>query len=138
VQIILAQVKPLQSLVAVTLQARRRQPTVFFHSFFFKLHEKVFSKTSSSGTILARFEKNPFFSKKNGFFVFFKARFCSFFKENGKKHSELFLLHHAISPFSELHNSNLLYLLSHSKLRVKKCTPSLFLQSVVGQFTPMW
>jgi len=31
----------------------------------------------------------------------------------------LFLLHHAVSPFSELHNNNLLYLLWHSNLRVK-------------------
>jgi len=35
-------------------------------------------------------------------------------------------LHHAISPFSELHNNDLLYLLWHSNLRVKKCAPSLF------------
>jgi len=57
----------------------------------------------------------------------------------------LFLLHHEISPFSELHK-NLLYLLWHSKfegngiqnLRVKKCAPSLFSLSVVGHFTPKW
>jgi len=54
--------------------------------------------------------------------------------ENGKPHSELFLLHHPISPFSEVHNR--LYILWHSKLRVKKCTPSLFSQSIVGQFAP--
>jgi len=33
---------------------------------------------------------------------------------------------------------DLSYLLWHSKLRVKKCTPSLFSQSVVGQFTSKW
>jgi len=38
-------------------------------------------------------------------------------------HSGLFLQHHATSPFSELHNNNLLYLLWHSKLRVQKCAP---------------
>jgi len=93
-----------------------------------------------------RVEKNPFFFKKKNnppvFWVFFKKhvffvflkrnkiRFCSFFKENGKT-----LLHQAISLFSELHNNNLLYLLCHSNSRVKKCTPSLFLQSF-GRFTP--
>jgi len=60
------------------------------------------------------------------------------FKKKHKKHSDLFLLHDAISSFAELHNNNLLYLLLHSKLRVKKCTPSLFSQSVVGQFIPKW
>jgi len=50
----------------------------------------------------------------------------------------LFLLHDATSPFSELHNNDLLYLLLHSKLRMKKCTPALFSQSVVGQFSPKW
>jgi len=64
------------------------------------------------------------------FFVFFKkeTRFCSFFKENGKPRSELFLLHHAISPFSKICSNNLLYLLGHSKLRGKKYSPSLFSQ----------
>jgi len=42
----------------------------------------------------------------------------------------LFLLHDAISSFAELHNNNLLYLLRHSNLRVKKCTPCLFSQKV--------
>jgi len=60
-----------------------------------------------------------------------------FSKKNGKTYSELFLLLHAISPFSELHNNNFLYLLWHSNLRVKKCTPSSFSQCVVGQFTPV-
>jgi len=54
-----------------------------------------------------------------------------------KNDSELFLFHHAISLFSELHNNNLLYLLWHSKLRIKNVyTPFLFSQCVVGQFTP--
>jgi len=69
--------------------------------------------------------------------------FCFFTKETGllkntKTPSELFSLHHAISPFSELHSNNLSYLLRYSKLRAKKCTPSLFSQSVVGQFTLKW
>ena len=34
----------------------------------------------------------------------------------------MFLFHHAISLFSELPNNNLLYLLWHSKLRVKQST----------------
>jgi len=73
------------------------------------------------------------------FSVFLKETgFCSFFRKKQKHYSELFLLHHAISPFSELHNNNFLYLLWHSNLRVKKCTPSLFSQSVVGQFTTKW
>jgi len=89
--------------------------------------------------------KTSFFEKKQPT-CFFKSEFLFFFKETGfcsfekntKTHSELFLLHHAISPFSELHNNNLHYLLWHSNLRVKKCTPSLSSQSVVGQFTPKW
>jgi len=68
-----------------------------------------------------RVEKNPGFLKKNnppGFFLFFSKKkiFLFFkkkqdfvrFKENKKPHSELFLFHHAISLFSELHNHNLL------------------------------
>ena len=39
-----------------------------------------------------------------------------------QSHSELFLFHNAISLFSELHNNDLLYLLWHSKSKVKKCT----------------
>jgi len=69
------------------------------------------------------------------FFFIKKQDFVLFLRKTEKPHSELFLLHHAKSPFSELHRNNLLYLLCHSKLRVKKCTPSLFSQSVVGQFT---
>jgi len=58
------------------------------------------------------FKKN-----KKRFFVFFqKSRF--FLKKTDKKHSELFLLHCAISPFSELHNNDMLDLLWHSKVRV--------------------
>jgi len=75
--------------------------------------------------------------RKPVFFVFFYARFCAFFKKTAKPHSELFLLHHAISLFSEIHNNNL-YLLWPSKLRIKECTPSLIWQRVVGQFTPKW
>ena len=84
----------------------------------------------------SRVEKNPW--KKTFFFVFSKRNkiLFLFWGKRKKKHSELLLFHHAISPSSELHNSNLLYLLWHSKLRVKKCTPSLFSRSVVGHFTP--
>jgi len=67
-----------------------------------------------------------------------EAGFCFFLRKTQKPHSDLFLLHHALSPFSELHNNNLFYLLWHSELRVKKCIPSLFSQSVIGQFTPKW
>jgi len=49
-----------------------------------------------------------------------------FFKKNEKKHYELFLLHHAMSPYSELHINNLLYLLWHSKLRAKMYPISVF------------
>jgi len=48
----------------------------------------------------------------------------------------VFFKHHAISLISELHSNNLLYLLWHSKVREKKCSPFLFSQSIVGQFTP--
>jgi len=60
------------------------------------------------------------------------------FKNTQKPHSVLLTLHHATSPFSELHNNNLLHLLWNLKLRVKRCTPSLFSQSVVGKFSPKW
>jgi len=51
--------------------------------------------------------------------VFFKKKpiFVVFVRKTQKSHSELFLLHHATPPFSELHNNNWLYLLWHSKLR---------------------
>jgi len=73
---------------------------------------------------------------KRNKFLFLSTKII--FIKKQKPRSELSLLHHAISPFSELHNNNLLYLLWHSNLSVKKCTPSLFSQSVVGQFTPKW
>jgi len=66
-----------------------------------------------------------FLKKNNVFGVLEKeTTFCSL-KKTEKPHSELFLFHHAITLFSELHNNSLLYLLWHSKLRVKKCTPFL-------------
>ena len=68
---------------------------------------------------IIRVEKNP--HKK----ILKINKFCSF-KKNTKPHSELFLLHHAASPFAELHNINLLYLLWHSNLRIKECAPSFF------------
>jgi len=41
-------------------------------------------------------------------FGFFEKKqvFVSFLEKNAKIYSELFLLHHAISPFSELYNNN--------------------------------
>jgi len=86
------------------------------------------------------------FSKENQpnrFFVFLKRNRFSLFKKPHKPHSELFTLHHAISPFSKLHNNDLLYLLWHSNLRVKKCAANVtshlcFRKSVVGHFTPNW
>jgi len=94
-----------------------------------------------SGLRKTRFLKKnnpPVFFNPN-FFVFLKRyRFLFFCKKYTKTPLWIALLHHAISPFSELHNNNLLYLLWHSNLTVKKCNPSLFSQSVVGQFTPKW
>jgi len=43
------------------------------------------------------------FLERNRFLLFFK-------KEPQKNSSELFLLHHAISSYPELHNNNLVYL----------------------------
>ena len=65
-----------------------------------------------------------FLKKKNGFFLFFEKKqdFVLFSKKTEKPHFELFLFLHTMSLFSELHNDNLLYLIWHSKLRVKKCT----------------
>ena len=95
-----------------------------------------FSKFSTNqnfwGCAYTRVEKNPwvfllFFLKKN-FFGFFKKKqdFVLFLRKTEKLHCKLFLFYYAISPFQELHNNNLLYLLWHSKLWVKTCTPSLF------------
>ena len=83
-------------------------------------------------------KKQPTCFFLNPFYRFFEKKqdFVLFLKKTEKAHSELFLFHHAIPLFSELHNNNLLYLHWHSKLRVKQCTPSLILQCVVGQFTP--
>jgi len=94
--------------------------------------------------VLTRVEKNPFFFKnpthplfglKKTFFWVLKQKqvFVLFLIKTEKPIMNLLLLRHAISPFSELRLNNLLYLLLHSKLRVKKCTPSCF-RSVVGQF----
>ena len=82
-------------------------------------------------------KNNPDFFKKKHFFVFFwkKQEFVLFLRKTEKPHSEFSFFHHAISLSSELYINNLLYLLWHSKLRVKKCAESLFSQSVVGQFT---
>ena len=53
--------------------------------------------------------------------IFWRGSFFSF-KKTQNPYSDLFLLHHAISPFSEWHNNNLLYLLLwYSNLRVQKC-----------------
>jgi len=111
------------------------------------------SRSRDQGKITKRMErkselrKTRFSKKKNNppvflnrIFVFFfkETSFCFLKKKTQKYHSELFLLNHAISQFSELHNNNLLYLLCHSNLRVKKCTLSLFSLSAVGQLTPKW
>jgi len=97
------------------------------------------SRSCDQGKITKRIErqsglrKTRFFKRTNHlYFVFLSPTVFVFLKRNRFLFfSELLLLHHAISPFSELHNNNLLHLLWHSKLSVKKCIPSLFLQSVV-------
>jgi len=72
-----------------------------------------------------RVEKKSFFQKKKTHLFFvcfsFKSVFCCFFlkkkdfvfllRKTETPHSELFLLHHAISLFSESYNNDLLYLL---------------------------
>jgi len=98
-----------------------------------------------------RVEKNPFFKNKTNppeffvflhpFFVFFKKKqvFILKKKQHGNPMLNCFVAsYNNTVPFSELHNNNLLYLLWHSNLRVKTCTPSLFSRSVSGQFTPKW
>jgi len=63
----------------------------------------------------AGLRKTRFFLKKNNPPLFFKTHFLGFLKKQDfvifskkteKAHSELFLFHHAISLFSELHNNN--------------------------------
>ena len=65
---------------------------------------------------IIRVEKKSFFKITTNH-LFFKSVILFFLKETGlrsyekktqKPPSELFLLHHAMSPFSELHNNNLL------------------------------
>ena len=100
----------------------------------------TFSRSCDQGKITKKnlmvimVEKKPGFRKKTilvfsliRVFIFFikETILCSLKKR--KHHSELFLLHHAIPSFAELHNNNLLYLSWHSSFRLKKCTPSLFL-----------
>jgi len=58
------------------------------------------------------FLKPGVFKKKQYFVIFF-------LRKTDKLQSELFLFHHAISPFSELHNNNLLYPLWQAKLGAK-------------------
>ena len=43
-----------------------------------------------------------------------KQDFVLFLRKTEKKHSELFLFHHAKQLFSELYNNNMLYLLWHT------------------------
>ena len=51
----------------------------------------------------------------------------------------LLTLHHAISPVSELHINNLLYLLYYEIQNWgKKIYPIFVFESVVGKFTPRW
>ena len=99
-----------------------------------RLRKKLFLKEKTTHLFCL------FFFEKHLFFVFFfkRNKILFFFWGNRKNPILNCLFHHAISLFSELHNNNLLYLSWHSKLTVKKCTPSLFWQSVVGQFTPKW
>ena len=85
-------------------------------------------------------EKKRFFKKKNpAFFAFFKSGFFVrkkvFFslKKTQKPILNCFYCTMQYHRLQKLHSDNLLYLLWHSNLRVKKCTPSLFSQSVVGQ-----
>jgi len=80
--------------------------------------------------------------KNNSHVLCFLIRFLGFLFFFRKKYTKtllsLFLLHHAISPSSELHNNNFLCLLRQPNLTEKKCTPSLFSQGVVAQITPKW
>ena len=69
-----------------------------------------------------RVEKNPIhlgFCFSNSFFGLFEKKQVFVLKKTQTPHYALFLLHHAISPFLELHNNNLLYQFWHLKLRVK-------------------
>jgi len=117
--------------------------------FFFTAHKAVratlwLCKVVVSGSILqAELRKTQVFWKNNppGFFVFWgfskRNKILSLFQRK-QKNPILNCCYstHAISLFSELYNNNLLYLLWHSKLRVKQCTSSLISQCVVGKFTP--
>ena len=79
---------------------------------------KIFNQTWEKS--IQKRNNPPVFLNPN-FFVFLKRNSFLFFKKKTtqKPHSELFLLHHAISPFSKLHKNELLYLLWHSNMRVK-------------------
>jgi len=65
-----------------------------------------------------------------------KQDFVLFLRKTEKTHSEVFLLHHPMSPFSELHNNNLLYIIMAFKIEGKEMYPIFALAGVVGQFTP--
>ena len=95
--------------------------------------ENSFEKTKETThlifVVLSKAVLSGLFKKKHVFVLLLR--------KTQKPHFQLFLLHHVISPFAELHDNNL-YLLLHTKLRVKKCTPSLLSQSVVGQCAPKW
>jgi len=91
-----------------------------------------------------RVGKNPFIKKKythlfykSAFLVDFeKKQVCVLLKKTQKKHSELL---HCIMQCRYFQNYTIITCyIWHSNLRVKKCLPSLLLQSVVGQFTPKW
>jgi len=56
------------------------------------------------------------FLKRNTILLFFKGK-------QKKKHFELFLLHHPISSFSELHKNNFLYITMAFKIEGKEMYP---------------
>ena len=122
--------------------------------FFFQIHcFRIFARNHAGFQILwvwllfkSRVEKNPIFSKKNNppVFVFFKRFFRfflnetrSFFQENATPILNCFYCIMQCHHFQNYTN-DMLHLFWHSKLRVKKCTPSLFSLTVVGQFTSRW
>jgi len=119
--------------------------SVYFNQFFNLLCIQTVSDVGPLQTIrwkkhfvaglrITVFFKQPtwVFVKKKQFLGFYKNEqaFVLFLRKMEKTHSELFFSHHAISPFSELHLHDLLYLLWHLKLRVKN-VPIFFSQSVV-------
>jgi len=77
---------------------------------------------------------NPFF------WAFTKKTSFRYLKKNAKTPFRIVYIASCNITIFKITQYNFLqaYLLWHSKVRVMKCTPSLFSQSVVGQFTPKW